>query len=318
MKIKKNIYLISGIILMLGIVVYSCYSFYSERFSYAKNYYEIKENCYEEKDIDNVLCNSFKYQGKIDRQSLEEYILNSNPQKVRKNLDVATVTSEIVESSFFSKLQMFSPLIIIFIVIGSVHASFISGEFKNHIMREEYKNYLKKQYMIAPKVALVMPCSLILIFIFACLFTNFNFDTSSVSSNMAVYESWKYNNFILYGIIICFIQFFISLLYAHIAMICIRKNKNKLVAIVMGYIVFIVVYLFIYLVIYVLIVNKLLGFKELTDYFNITGYWFFNTGPKFIWVVLLSFIFQLISFVYLYVVYNKKEKLVVNYEKQVS
>ncbi|MDD3341769.1 MAG: hypothetical protein PHN72_06255 [Bacilli bacterium] len=317
MKIKKNIYLITGIIIMFGIVTYSCYSFYSEKFSYVKTYNAIKKNCYEEKNMDDAVCSSFKYQGRIDHEVLEEYILNNNPQRVRNDLDVATVTSEIVEFSFFSKLQMFSPLIIIFIVIGSLHSSFVSGEFKNYLLREEYKIYLKNQYMIAPKVALIMPGALALIFLFACFFTNFNFNANSAVNNVATYESWKYNNFILYGVIICFIQFFISLLYVHIAMICIRKNKNKLVAIVMGYIIFIVIDIFIYLVIYVLIINKILGFKELTDYFNITGYWFFNTGPRFIWVLLLSFIFQLLSFIYLYIVYNKKEKLVVNYEKQI-
>lgn len=315
---KQYKYLIFGFILMLSIVIYSFYSYYRENFSYRDDYYKIKEVCYDKKEVDNSICSIFMKNGEMNQQDLETYLTTADPEKRRREKDVITVTSEIVELTFFSQLQLFSPLIIIFIVVGTLQAEFTSGNFKNYFLREEYKQYLKRCYKIVPKVAALMPISLILVFFFACIFTNFNFDISLVSPNWAVYNEWKYNHFFLYGMCVCFIQFFISLLYAHIGILCVRKNKNKLVSMIMGYLMFILVYIFIYAVLYVIIINKILGFKELTDYFNIVGYWFFNTGPKFIIVLFLSFLFQMISFLWVQQVYRDKEKLVLAYEKQIS
>lgn len=318
MKLKKNKYLILGIVIMIGIVIYSYCSYYDEKFSYAKDYYKIEEMCHKENNINNQICDMFKENGDINKEKLNQYILDNDPKKIKSSLDVITVTSEIVEFSFFSILQIFSPLIICIVVIGTLHDEFSSGNFKNKFLREDYKKYLKKQYLIVHKAALLMPFSLILVFIFACFFTNFNFDTSLVFKNSAVYSEWKYNNFFLYGLTVCIIQYLISLLYANIGIISIKNNKNKLVSIVMSYIIFIIVYIFIYIVLYVFIINKFLGFKELTEYFNIIGYWFFNTDIKLIWIIMLSFIFQFISFIWLYIIYKNKEKLVLSYEKQIS
>lgn len=318
MKLKKNKYLILGFILIIGIVIYSYYSYWGKRFSYVDSYYKIEEMCYNEKNVNHDLCSMFKENGAINKHRLEEYIRTNDPKKIKSTLDVITVTSEIVELSFFSIMQIFSPLIICFVVIGTLHDEFSSGNFKNHFLREDYKKYLKKQYLIAPKAALLTPFSLILIFIIACFFTNFNFNTNLVSPSIAVYSKWKYNHFLLYGTIICFIQYLISLLYANIGIISIKCSKNKLVSIVMSYIIFIVIYVFIYIVLYIVIINKLLGFKELTDYFNIVGYWFFDNSVKLTRVLLLAFIFQFISCVWIYFSYKNKEKLVLSYEKQVS
>lgn len=315
---KQHKYLIFGIIMMVGIIIFSFYSYYERNFSYQDDYYKIKEFCYEKNDINNTICSSFITDEKINKKNLEKYLKLSDPKKRKKEKDVISVTSEIVELTLFSQLQLFSPLIIIFIVVGTLQTEFTSGNFKNHLLREDYKQYLKKCYKIAPKAAALMPLSLIFIFFCACIFTNFNFDTSLVSPDWAIYNKWKYEHFFLYGLCICFIQFFISLLYAHIGILCVRKNKNKLVSIIMGYLMFILVYIFIYIVLYVIIINKILGFKELTDYFNIVGYWFFNTGPKFMMVVPWSFLFQIVPFIYICHIYKNKEKLVLAYEKQIS
>lgn len=315
---KRYKYLIFSTLITLGIVIYSCFSFYNETFSYKESYYKIKENCYEEKDTDSYYCTNFKQNGKINKEALNNYIVNSNPEKVKKEMNVITTTCEIVENSFFRHLQMFSPLIILFAVIGYLQAEFNSGYFKNYLLREDYKKYIKKKYEIVFISSLIMPISLILIFIISCFMANFNFDFSNIDTNLAVYDEWKYNNFILYGFIICLIQYFISMLYANIGVLCVRKNKNTLVSIVMGYLYFILVYIFIYIVIYVLFINKLLGFKELTEYFNIIGYWFFDSNTNIYIVLILSVIFYFVSYIYVYFKYKGKENLVLAHEKQLS
>lgn len=318
LKLKKYRYFIYGLMIVIGIVFYSCFEFYQSNFSYVETYNKIKKNCYEKKNIDDAVCTSFYGLDGLNEEAVEQYIINNNPKLKHQNLDVITMTCEIVENTIFRHLQIFSPLIILFVVIGSLQKEFSSGNFKNYFLRQDYKKYMKKSYRFVLLSATLMPVALILIFLISGIFTGFNFDTHLVDPSLSVYDDWKYNHFILYGFTICVIQYLISLLYANLGVICIRKNKNQLVSIMMGFLLYMVVNLVIYLVLYVLIINRLLGFKELTEYFNIMGYWFFDQEVKLAYVVLLSFLFQFISFIYLWCLYRKKENLVLAYEKQVS
>lgn len=86
----------------------------------------------------------------------------------------------------------------------------------------------------------------------------------------------------------------------------------------MGYIMFLIVDIFFYIVIYVLLINKILGFRNLTDFFNITGYWFFDTGPSFLITILISFILQFLSSILIYMYYKNKEEVIISSESQNS
>ena len=311
-KLKQNKFLILSIILMIILIGYSFYSFYSERFSYVPTYYKIKEKCYEGKDKSHEYCNQF-----YDDEQLELYIKAMDPVEKYKEYDTITLTCIIVEDTIFSCLQFFSPLLIAIAVLGTVHSKFNSGMFLNYLLRMDYKKYLNQIYKTALKTALIMPISLILVFILSSIFSGFNFDISHVDTGLSVYSKFKYSNFLLYGSIVCLTQFLISLLYANIALYCCKKYKNTLVAIIMSYVIFLVVDLFNYLILYVVIVNKIMGFKNLTDYFNITGYWFFNDSSC--WVALIvAFVLQFVSFIILFNSYRDKGRVIESYEKQIS
>lgn len=314
--LKKYKYLIFGVILIFILIGLSFFQLHREHFGYASVYYEIKEKCYDGEDPSHTYCRSFE-----NREHLERYIKALDPVKRYKKLDAITVTCEIVELTFFNLLQYFSPLLISFMVLGVVQDTFSSGDFENYLLRMDYKKYLRKNYKIALVVSLIMPISLVVIFIIASLYTGFNFNISNVNVELAVYNGWKYNHFLLYGFLICLVQFLISLFYSNVALYCCHANKNKLVAIIMSYVIFIVADLFVYIIIYALIINKILGFNQLTDYFNIAGYWFFNhnrTIFELLIVVLVSFILQAISFIIIYNIYRKKERVVLSYEKMVG
>lgn len=311
-KLKKHRIFILVIILMLILMGYSFYSFYDKYFSYVPQYYKIKENCYEGKNKNYEYCKYY-----ANDKHLELYLKNNDPKLRYENYDAITLTCTIVEHTIFSCLQFFSPLIIAIAVLGTIHSEFSSGMFENYLLRMDYKKYLKKTYKIALKAALITPISLILVFALSSIFSGFNFNISHVDKSLSVYSEFKYSHFLLYGSMICLIQFFISLLYSNIALYCCKKHKNTLVAIIMSYIIFLVVELFVYLVIYVFIINKILGFKELTDYFNITGFWFFN-GSNCGVALLVAFILQLISFIVIFHSYRKKGQVIEAYEKQIS
>lgn len=312
-KIKYNKYFLLGSVLVLILIGISFFQFYYENFSYVSDYNKIKEYCYEEKNPEHEYCKMFK-----NEKSLNSYIQISDPYKLYKKYDAITLTSEIVRHTIFNTLQYFSPLIISLIVIGTVHNFFTSGMFENYLLRIKYKDYLKKNYKIAVKSALIMPISLILIFIISYILSGFNLDLSNVDTSLSVYNKWKYDNFFLYGFIICLIQFFISLLYANTALCCCKQNKNKIVAIIMSFIAFIVIDIVVYIGIYIIFLNKFLGIKELSDYFNIAGYWFFDEGSNLLIPLVISFLLQLISFIFVVKFFKKKEQVVLAYEKQIS
>ena len=81
---------------------------------------------------------------------------------------------------------------------------------------------------------------------------------------------------------------------------------------------FIIVDIFIYAVFYAIFLNKILGIKEMTDYFNIAGYWFFNGNNNLFVPLIVSFLLQIISFVTLVYIFRDKGQVVIDYEKQVS
>lgn len=302
-----------SILLMLILIGASFFQFYKENFSYVKDYNIIKEACYEKKNPEHEYCKAFK-----DEENLEKYIINSDPQKIYEGYDAITLTCNIVEHTIFSALQYFSPLIIAIAVIGSLHNIFSSGMFENYLLRIDYKKYLKKIYKTVLGIAFIMPVSLIIIFIISAIVSGFNFNVSEFAKNLGVYGQWKYENFLLYGFSICLLQYFISLLYANVSLYCCKKNKNKIVAITMSYILFLVIDMIIYIVVYAIILNNLFGLKEMTDYFNIAGYWFFSDDYKVIIPVLIAFILQIVSFIIIYREFRKKEQVVLAYEKQVS
>lgn len=311
MRIKRNKFLILALLVVLLLIILSFVQYYNENFSYWKDYYTIKENCYEKKDINHSYCDNFR-----DEENLKLYIEVNDPYKEYKQLDAITLTCTIVELTVFNVLQLFSPLLIIITIIGMLHAEFSSGMFKNYLLRINYKDYLKKTYKTVFKVSLIIPMALLFVFVISCFITQFNFSVASVNKSIAVYNEWKYHHFLLYGSCICLIQFFISILYANIGLYCCRKNKSKIVAVIMGYILFLLINLFIYMVVYVIFINKILGFKNLTDWFNIAGYWFFYNKRDCFAVVGISFLIQLISTVLLYKSYSRKERVIESHEAQ--
>lgn len=312
--IRRNKFLIFSFIAVLFIMGIYLFQYYRDYFEYKNAYYSIKENCYEKKNPKDKICERFKTEEQI-RSYMKTAIV---PEKYYHQMDAITLTCETVQSLIVMTLQWFSPLLIVIAVVCTIHTEFSSGMFKNYLTRMKYHDYLKKTYKVAIKAALITPLALIMLFALCSVLTGFNFNIHETTKVIAVYDEWKYNNFFIYGLCICFIQFLISLLYANIGLFFCKNNKNKLVAVIMGYVGFIVVNLLIYGGFYVIVLNKILGFKNVGDYFLISGYWYFYTSKSCFMVVLLSLIFMMISLVIVYVSFRNKEKVVQASENQVA
>ncbi len=315
-KLKQNKYIILTCMVLLTLIGYSFYQYYKEQFSYAKYYYLIKENCYERKNVDYELCTRY-HLDETDKY-INEYIKELDPKARYEKIDAITLSEGIIQHTLFDQLQMFFPLIILITFIGTIHSDFSSGIDKNYLLRMKYKDYLKRIGKIMVKISLITPICIIIIFVLSMLFTRFNFNVAEETKTIAVYDSWKYNNIIIYGIIICLMQFLINILYCNIGLYCCKNNRSRLIAIFMGYIIFLAVFLFVYIVVYAYIINKLFLFENLSDYFNIAGFWYFSEKTNIFLAMILPFILAITSSLFIYKLYQNKERVIIESEKQVS
>lgn len=313
MWFKRNKYIILLIVILFAIAIKSTYDLLKDQFGYAKGYYEIKRVCYEKRDLSNEKCKYYPTE-----EYLERYIKNFDPKEDFKRYDAISFTYGVVEYTNFGALQWFSPLLIIFALVFTIHSDLNSGNFKNKLLRQDFKEYKKSIRKKIYLVSLSTPLTLVFVFLISCLITRFNFNYNPADTPIAndLYTVFRYDYFIVYGAVICLIQFLINILYCDIGLYACFKNKNSFVATIMGYILFIVVNLFIYIVLYCFIINKILGFHELTDYFNISGYWFFRSTPECFGSMALAFIFQFLSSLYIWHLFKDKEKVVIAYENQ--
>ena len=317
LKLNKGILLVSLILVIL--VGMSFFQYFNERYSYASDYYVIKENCYLQKNINHPYCEEMKEMFQTEKDFndyLKTYIEIGNPQKKFEELDVLTLNCTVVEQTMFSFLQVFSPLLTIIALIYNIHSDFSHGLLKNYFLRMKYSDYWKKNIKKILKISLLTPATLILVFILSMIITKFNFNYVESVEELSIYQEWKYNNFIIYGILICLIQFLINIVYCNIGLYCCKKNKNKLVTIFQGYIFCLFFQLFIY-VSYGLFLSKILGSKNMIDVFNIAGYWFFDDWEFCIYATIFSIILMVLSFIWIKFVYKNKEEVIEESEKQI-
>lgn len=310
--IKKNKYIIIICFFLLFIILFSFYQYFSDYYSYSSSYYEIKEKCLEQGKKEKI-CSYFS-----DKIELKNYIQNNDPKARLKKLDAITLTCEIVEHNFFSILQLLSPFLICICVIGTMHSEINSGMFKNYLTRTKYKKYLKNKIITICKISLVIPLSMLIVFLISCIITKFNFTINDSVKKIAVYSSWKYNNFIMYGVIMLILQYIMSFTYGMIGLICAFKNKNSIISIILSYVFFIIEELIIYIILYSVIINGIFGIKGLTEYFNIAGYWFFNENINYVMLLLIAFSVMSMNYIHLYFQLHDKEKVVIENEKQNS
>lgn len=314
----KNVVLNKGLLLVVTFIViligYSFYEYFDFHFSYVKEYYEIIEKCGESgKSPDDKICKYINTDELVNKMKK-----NQNPIAKYKKLDAITLTCSIVEQTKFSTLQLLSPLIIIVCVALLVHRDFSTGMIQNYLTRMTYKKYIRRQLKKIAIVSLLFPLSLLLIFLISCLLTKFNFSIDSMTTELAVYGTWKYNHFLIYGSIICLLQYLLSFAYGCIGFVCCKKNKNLLVSIIMGYVSSLAIVIFIYVFLYAIIINKILGIRELTDYFALSGYWFFDDSISLIGVVFVALLFSIIIYIITKISYKDKERTLLENEKQVA
>lgn len=303
---KSKFIFIFCIVVVLIIIGFSFAEVINDYVPYYIDYYKIEKKC----PGDYELCKTFK-----SDDELVEYLEKNDPQK---KFDAITLAVYVVEvANNFGLIVFLLPLIVIVNVVFKIHDEISSGYIKNKLNRMSYKQLLQEYFGIAMKSALVIPLIYIFIFIVSCLITNFNFETVKSMQLWPGQETFKYNNFFLYSMLLIIIQYLLFFGYSIIGIFVSFINKSKIVSVILGYIYFVILCIF-YLVFGAMVIKDLLGINYgEVNYFNLIGnYWSFNdlVNPIFSLLVVLSVI--IINVLITLKIAGSKEKGISWYEKQ--
>lgn len=297
--IRKNWITIIAVLVFILTIVSGVIKYFNEYYNYSPKYYEDVEKCKETKD--ERLCK----------------IVNSiePPEEKLKKEETRNLYFNILYNEL--NLTLIAPLIIIIIIIGLYHSEFSSGTIKNRLMRQDMKSYRKRLQKGVLKTALLFPLALLLLFLISGFITKFNFHLLDEIKMQAQYDAWNYNNFPLYLLIHSVILYIVGVLYGELALFSLNKTKNKLLAIILSYLIFFVASIFLYVIIYALLVTNLLNINVSSNYFNLAGHWALYTRYENYLITLLSMtLYMVISSIVVYLIYRKKEKVLVNNEKE--
>lgn len=138
-------------------------------------------------------------------------------------------------------LDTFSPLLIIIITTYWFHQNLNSGNFKNELTRMSYKDFWKRNYKRILKIALILPCTLIFLYILSYFISSgFQMSEELISGESSLYSiEYVFRNKIPLYLITVLVNIFLnSIFYSNLALFTAQKSKNMLISIIYAYLLF--------------------------------------------------------------------------------
>lgn len=296
---KKNTIFLAVISSLILIVI-----FLFEFIDFKNNYDLLQEKISTEKkeclNVDDADAEYLKYCN---------LILNEKEYK----LDFFTVFGNV----FFFSLRNVSYFLFLFVSIPSLF--YISFYFKNKIIfleltRISYKKIKKKLFINAYISTLILTIFTIFGIIVCFLYTK-TFDPSfAIYNSTSLWTINSMNNPILFIILYVLNIFIHSILYVNICLAVVRKQHNYFISLGLSYIAFIAIESILEILFYGIIFTSLLK----TDFgyiFNIMNLFRLNDYHNMIFPIIIPFILMIISCFIVNFMYNDKEKLIYDIER---
>lgn len=211
------------------------------------------------------------------------------------------------------------PLFILFVIFASLFKMFSSGYFKNILTREKFAIFKKKIINIRYKTALIIPITTMILVILAMIYTGFNFN-STTNGIFSKAEYLLISNYpLIYLLGLLTIQYLIGLFISNISLIVLNKSKNIFVGII-EIVIKILIFYFIVYMFYALFISRGLSLTNLTEYFDLMNYCIgtFKTIPMMFGQIFISLLLVVISNIMINRTYQKKEQVMLEYEKKFS
>lgn len=205
---------------------------------------------------------------------------------------------------------------ILFVIIPAIYAFHIKvkkGNIKNILCREKYSKFLRKEYINSLLSSLIIPLSLMLLFILCYKFSG-HFDINK-TKDLVGEIVYTYNNYLNpnYYMIMFFVNLLLqSIFFINIVYIVDYKSEKILLTYIKSYLIFLG------LQILGEVLRKLIVLINGTEghhYVYLTNYWTYGDIDKFMLIpLIINLLLISITFYILYRIYSNKEKVLINNE----
>ena len=238
--------------------------------------------------------------------------------------DTITIFFYVIANSILNFIQILAPIFIAILVVSKFHKELHEGVIKSYLTRQTYRKYLVRILKLSLKASLLYVVVMGVLF-GACFLVTRSFDYQNVIPKVIGYTSDGapiltgtistitlsfYKNPI--GLMLTFFGVIIlhSMMYANIALIMCKRNRNAVVAVISSFLVFIFIAIISEVGLGQLFIKKL-GMANLSGIFNLIGIWVYCDYTSFMPLFVYSFILAMLSYVALYVTYRNKEKVLI-------
>lgn len=254
-------------------------------------------------------------------------LIKYNNVDALKDYDAITVFFYILAYSSLGLMQILAPIFIIIMSVVSIHSELHSGMVKNILVRISYKKYIKKFFFLTLSKIWFLPLSMLFLFL-GCVVITKNIDvtnaipkvvgmTSNGSSILSNTISPINTNFYDDPLKLMLTFFIIlglhSIFYSTISLIICKKNKNIIVSIISTFLCYIGLCILSEIVLSKIFVVWL-NFRVLDGIFNLLGIWIYCDFNSLEALLIYSIIIVVISYLFLFISYKNKEKVLIDIE----
>jgi len=242
-----------------------------------------------------------------------QYLIENNNQK-KTTADTTTIYMSVLMSKYWTPINYFAILLLILPGLSNFIKILKSKFALNSLQRTTYKKFLIKQMLNCYKPIIIFPVILLFLYLLCFIYSG-HFDTSwAVQFEYNMYLSFWYKSNLILFLIIYFLSIFIyTISLLNIGLIISRKNHNLIVVTIESFLLFIAIDIIIELF-FGIVLSRLLG-NGFSSRLNILN--FFNVGyaTTILEMILYSTLFVIMTFIVLIIVYNNKEKFIIDIEK---
>ena len=209
-------------------------------------------------------------------------------------------------------LPILAPLFIIVPAIYEFHCELHTGTIKNYLLRTKYKKYMLKKYLNSLKNSLILPLFVVFLILCSCLITKsiaFGSGSEFYGYILAAPEKQYASIIGIFMIVYIFNIFLHSIFYVNLGLIYSKKYSNMLVNIVLSYLTFIGVNIVLEVFIGN-ILNSIFNVNNLNSVFNLFNIWTYSQIDNLYMPLLVSTLLVIVSSIFVYLIYNNKERVI--------
>ena len=240
-------------------------------------------------------------------ETCKEAIQNEHIQ-----IDFYTVYSDLL----VWKLHYLNAIAFLIVVIPSMFSicKILKNKYIiNSLTRESYNSFIKKYLKIAYKYIWVLPFIALFAILLVTINTTFN-PEYAIKFSSVVWSTNLIKNPILFVSLYILNIIFYSFTFVNISLIVARKQHKYIPCVILSYILYVGLELFLEVGVTMLI-SSIIFKSDFGIIFNIMNMFMFNDVFGVTALLMFSFFVMIISFIFVYLMYRSREKLVIDCEK---